>query len=141
VKPAPDAPEVQLLQHMRMDDDASKCSIRIITTKKMQASSKHLMGCFCHVVLVSCQCPAANVFGPEEGSKDVYNGSGCRDVVGAVLGGCNGEWMECAAYPASYPASLETQQGRKCSAAMQCLAEHCSAGDDDSRHLAASTTP
>lgn len=86
------------------------------------------------------KCPAANVFGPEEGSEDVYNGSGCRDVVGAVLGGCNGEWMECAAYPASYPASVETQQGRKCSAAMQCLAQHCSAGDD-SRHPAASTTP
>jgi hypothetical protein len=39
-----------------------------------------------------CCCPAAaNVFGPEEGNEDVYNGSGCRDVVGAVLGGCNGE--------------------------------------------------
>lgn len=37
---------------------------------------------------------AANVFGAEEGNEDVYNGSGCRDVVGAVLGGCNGEQQQ-----------------------------------------------
>jgi hypothetical protein len=38
-----------------------------------------------------CACCAANVFGPDAGNEDVYNGSGCRDIVDSVLGGCNGE--------------------------------------------------
>lgn len=40
-------------------------------------------------------CYAANVFGPEDGNEDVYDGSGCKDVVGSVLSGCNGEGFEC----------------------------------------------
>lgn len=43
------------------------------------------------VICVCCVCPAANVFGPEVGNEEVYSGSGCRDIVEAVLGGCNGE--------------------------------------------------
>ncbi|WIA37749.1 hypothetical protein OEZ86_014626 [Tetradesmus obliquus] len=34
--------------------------------------------------------PFANVYGPDAGNEQVYNGSGCRDIVDSVLGGCNG---------------------------------------------------
>ncbi|KAF6261491.1 P-loop containing nucleoside triphosphate hydrolase protein [Scenedesmus sp. NREL 46B-D3] len=33
---------------------------------------------------------AANVYAPDAGNEEVYSGSGCRDVVDSVLGGCNG---------------------------------------------------
>ena len=85
--------------------DLHSCSWLFVGSAKLSAnscswqSSSHrdlLLGTFSHQQLcTSCcccrVCPAANVFGPEEGNEDVYNGSGCRDVVGAVLGGCNGK--------------------------------------------------
>jgi hypothetical protein len=53
--------------------------------------NSHLVYCCVRAAALLPCCPAANVFSPEDGNEDVYNGSGCRDVVGAVLGGCNGE--------------------------------------------------
>jgi hypothetical protein len=41
--------------------------------------------------------PAANVYAPEAGNEEVYNGSGCREIVESVLGGCNGESIHMAA--------------------------------------------
>jgi hypothetical protein len=64
---------------------------------------------------------AANVYGPEAGNEEVYNCSGCREIVESVLGGCNGESINVAAAAAAAAgAKNEQQQSHKQGASETC---------------------